>query len=60
MKIRLLRPELFHADGQTDMTKLLVAFRHLRTRLKMCVCVCVCLHRRSDPILLGMNEIVRN
>jgi len=23
-----VRSELFHADGQTDMTKLIVAFRH--------------------------------
>ena len=26
MKIRLVGVELFHADGQTDMTKLTVAF----------------------------------
>ena len=26
MKIRLLAVELFHADGRTDMTKLIVAF----------------------------------
>ena len=26
MKIHLVRAELFHADGQTDMTKLTVAF----------------------------------
>ena len=28
MKIRPLGAELFHADGQTDMTKLTIAFRH--------------------------------
>jgi len=28
MKIRLVGAELFHADGQTDMTKLIVAFRN--------------------------------
>jgi len=28
MKIRLVGPELFHADGRTDMTKLIVAFRN--------------------------------
>ena len=28
MKIRPVRAELFHADGQTDMTKLTVAFRN--------------------------------
>jgi len=27
MKIRLVGSELFDADGQTDMTKLIVAFR---------------------------------
>jgi hypothetical protein len=27
MKIRPVEVELFHADGQTDMTKLIVAFR---------------------------------
>ena len=28
MKIRLVGGELFHADSQTDMTKLIVAFRN--------------------------------
>jgi len=27
MKIRLVGVEFFHADGRTDMTKLIVAFR---------------------------------
>jgi len=27
-KIRPLRAELFHADGRTDMTKLILAFRN--------------------------------
>jgi hypothetical protein len=27
MKIRMVGAELFHADGQTDMTKLMLAFR---------------------------------
>jgi len=27
MKILPIRPELFHADGQPDVTKLIVAFR---------------------------------
>jgi hypothetical protein len=27
MKIRLVGAEVFHADGQTDMTKLIIAFR---------------------------------
>ena len=34
MKIHMVGAEFFHADGQTDMTKLIVAFRSLRTRLK--------------------------
>jgi hypothetical protein len=29
MKIRPVGAELFHADGQTDMTKLIVVFRNL-------------------------------
>ena len=32
MKIRLVGAELFHADGQTDMTKLIVAFRDGETK----------------------------
>ena len=32
MKIRPVGPELFHADGRTDMSKLMVAFR------KFCEC----------------------
>jgi hypothetical protein len=39
MKILPLRAELFHADGQTerqaDMTKLMVVFAILRTRIKI-------------------------
>ena len=34
MKIRPVGNELFHADGQTDMTKLIVGCAILRTRLK--------------------------
>jgi hypothetical protein len=34
MKILPVGADLFHADGQTDMKKLIVAFRILRTRLK--------------------------
>jgi hypothetical protein len=29
--IRPVGAELFHADGQTDMTKLMVTFRHFST-----------------------------
>jgi len=35
MKIRPVAAELFHADGQTDTTKIIVAFRYLSTCLKM-------------------------
>ena len=33
MKIRPLVPELFHEDGQTDMTKLIVSFRNFANAL---------------------------
>jgi hypothetical protein len=36
-----VRAELFHADGRTDMTKLIVVFPILRTRLKMFVSYCI-------------------
>ena len=46
MKIRPVGGELFRADGQTDMAKLIVAFRHIWNAPKIlrnaCVCVCVC------------------
>jgi hypothetical protein len=34
MKIGPVGAELFHADGQTDMTKLIVAFRNFANALK--------------------------
>jgi hypothetical protein len=34
MKIRPVGDELFHADGQTDMTRLIVAFRNFATARK--------------------------
>ena len=34
MKIRPMGAELFHADGQTDMTKLIVAFRNFANASK--------------------------
>jgi hypothetical protein len=41
MKIRTARVELFHADrqiaGQTDMTKLILAFRNFAQALKTCL-----------------------
>ena len=44
MKIRPVGAELFHADGwtdggQTDMTKLIVAFRNLANAPKNCLCI---------------------
>ena len=36
MKIRPKAGELFHADGQTDMTKLVVAFRNFAKAPKNC------------------------
>ena len=48
MLIRLVGAELFHADGQTDMTKLIVAI--LRTRLIQYVRHGYCVtHQRSIP-----------
>ena len=35
MKIRPVGGELFHADGQTDMTKLIVAFRNFANAPKI-------------------------
>jgi len=35
MTIRLVGAELLHADGRTDMTKLIVAFRNILNALKM-------------------------
>ena len=34
MKIRAVEAELFHAAGQRDMTKLMVAFRRFANALK--------------------------
>jgi len=34
MKIRLVGDELFHADGRTDMTKPIVAFRYFANATK--------------------------
>jgi hypothetical protein len=35
IKIRSLGAQLLHVDERTDMTKLMFAFRNLRTRLKI-------------------------
>jgi hypothetical protein len=39
MNIRQVEPELFQADGETDMTKLIVAFRHFSKATKKCMLV---------------------
>ena len=36
MKIRPVRAELFHGDGRTDMTKLIIAFRNFEKAPKNC------------------------
>jgi len=36
MKIRPVGAELFHADGQTEMTKLLIAIRNFANAPKIC------------------------
>ena len=52
IKIRLVRAELFHADGRTDMTKLIAAFRNFSNAPKhSTVCpyrVFMCLVRTSE------------
>jgi len=35
MKIHKMEVKLYRTDGQTDMTKLMVAFRIFRTRIKI-------------------------
>jgi len=38
-KIRPVGAEAFHADGQTDMTKLVVTFRNFSKAPKMTICI---------------------
>jgi hypothetical protein len=53
MKIRPVGAELFHADGQTDMTKLIVAFRNFANAPKTsCFWDCVEIDDRSILIKL--------
>jgi hypothetical protein len=40
IKIRPVRAQLFHADRQTDMTKLTVAFRNFADAPDNCIPVC--------------------
>ena len=41
MKIRLVGAELFHADRQTDMTKLIVTFRNFVKEPKHMKIICL-------------------
>jgi hypothetical protein len=41
MKIRQVGAELLHSDGQTDMTKLIVAFRNFATKAEKWIRKCV-------------------
>jgi len=53
MKILLMTFELFHEDRQTDMTKLIVAFRNFANELtnalnyNLCKYTLVCCHTRT-------------
>ena len=79
LKIRPVGAELFHADGRTDrqtnMTKLIVAFRNFAALLEydfdylgdlnvfVCVCVCVCVCVRACLSILSFEpayQILRN
>jgi len=70
LNIRPMGAELFHADGQTDMTKLVVAFRNFanapRKRKTIrhlalqppCVCVCVCVYIYIYIYTLSLSQVV--
>jgi len=54
MKIRPVGADLFHADGQTDKTKLIVAFRnlakaHTKEALLSVTVACGCKLRTTVP-----------
>jgi len=38
MKIRPVGAEMFHTDGQTDVAKLIIAFRNFANATKNCIC----------------------
>jgi len=54
MKFFPVRAELFQADGQTDMTKLAVAFRNSRTPLNTVSC-----HRLFAGLFKGKSHILK-
>ena len=55
MKIHPVKAELFQGDGQTDMTKLVVAFRNFakvpkkETRMGECMYVYICIYIQGVP-----------
>jgi hypothetical protein len=52
MEIRPVETELFHVDGQTDMTELLVAFRNFAERArKRQNCYVVCQERTACHVV---------
>jgi hypothetical protein len=63
VKVCTVKAELFHADGQTDMMKLTVAFRNLRTTLInafVYVCMYVCIFLIAACSITGSNTTCLN
>jgi hypothetical protein len=55
MKIRPVGAELYHADGQTDMSKLIVSFRNFATTLKKGIYV-----KPTNFKSFSVNEVASN
>ena len=55
MKIRSVGAKLFHVDGQTNMTKVIVAFRTLRTKQNRRLIRVTRIRLRTGYILLPAN-----
>jgi hypothetical protein len=51
IKIRLVRAELFHVGGQTDMTRLMVSFRNFCSESSTYQCVRAALDRAAESLL---------
>jgi hypothetical protein len=63
MKIRPVGAELFHADGRTDMTKLMVAFRNFANAPKNCPSTSVSdssCHGRMVGIPATYSDVLRS
>jgi hypothetical protein len=57
MKIRPVGAELFHADGQTDTTKLIFAFRNFANApKKACAKECLSFH----SVIRQLEEVTEN